>query len=198
MEAFTLINEQAHEKTFKFVRTNDHADSFHNILTHIEQDYIRIRTEHDNERTCQHEISVIGRNREGRIRDRSLYIGDSRRGPITADLNIRGCCNMDFLPPIGIYCRILYAEEEDYEEYQNYDYDDEEDEETEISVMQEIVPQTLPPIRENKCCVCLIEKPNILFCDCRHISTCQTCDEKGKFKRCPICRTKVKTNEIIL
>ena len=195
MEEFTLINEQAHEKTFKFVRTNDHADSFHNILTHIEQDYIRIRTEHDNERTTQHVINVIGRNREGRIRDSSLHMGGRTRGPITTDLNIHRCHNTDFLPPIGIYCKILYAEEEDYEEYQNYDYGDEE---TEISIIQDIVPQTLPPIRENKCCVCLIKKPNILYCDCRHISTCQTCDEKGKFKRCPMCRTELKTNKIIL
>ena len=53
-------------------------------------------------------------------------------------------------------------------------------------------------IKEDKCCVCLENVPNILYVDCRHIAICNTCDKKGNFNNCPICRTKVKKNKIIL
>ena len=61
-------------------------------------------------------------------------------------------------------------------------------------------PTTTPKqsIKEDKCCVCLENVPNILYVDCRHIATCNTCDKKGNFNNCPICRTEVKNNKIIL
>ena len=63
-----------------------------------------------------------------------------------------------------------------------------------------IQPTTTPKqsIKEDKCCVCLENVPNILYVGCRHIATCNTCDKKGNFNNCPICRTKVKNNKIIL
>ena len=63
-----------------------------------------------------------------------------------------------------------------------------------------IQPTTTPKqsIKEDKCCVCLENVPNILYVDCRHIATCNTCDKKGNFNNCPICRTQVKNNKIIL
>ena len=37
-------------------------------------------------------------------------------------------------------------------------------------------------IKEELCCICFVNKPNILYFDCYHFSTCDDCDQKGKFK----------------
>ena len=67
----------------------------------------------------------------------------------------------------------------------NSEEDDSEDEE--------------PPrktITEPECIVCFENKPNILFLECFHLCVCNVCDSKGKFSKCPICRTKIKNQKI--
>ena len=53
-------------------------------------------------------------------------------------------------------------------------------------------------ILEPECVVCFENKSNILFLDCYHICVCNVCDSKGRFNRCPLCRTKIKNNKIRL
>ena len=53
-------------------------------------------------------------------------------------------------------------------------------------------------IREKNCCVCLKKRPNVLYYDCRHISTCTKCENEGNITKCPICRTEVKNDKIQL
>ena len=52
------------------------------------------------------------------------------------------------------------------------------------------------PITETECIVCYENKPNILFTDCLHLCVCDSCNEKGKFSNCPMCRTKLKNQKI--
>ena len=48
-------------------------------------------------------------------------------------------------------------------------------------------------ISETECIVCFENKPNLLYSECLHICVCVSCDTKGKFTKCPLCRTKIKT-----
>ena len=51
-------------------------------------------------------------------------------------------------------------------------------------------------ITEPECIICFENKPNILFLECFHLCVCNVCDSKGKFSKCPICRTKIKNQKI--
>ena len=53
-------------------------------------------------------------------------------------------------------------------------------------------------ILEQECVICLENKSNILYLDCLHVCVCNVCDSKGKFNKCPLCRTKIKNQKIKL
>ena len=74
-----------------------------------------------------------------------------------------------------------------------------------IVVFTEVIPEdydtnnedeTPPPIQkaitESECIICYENKPNMIFLECKHICVCNVCDSKGKFSKCPMCRTKIK------
>ena len=69
----------------------------------------------------------------------------------------------------------------------NDDYDEDED--------NKPVRKT---ILEQECVICFENKSNILYLDCLHVCVCNVCDSKGKFKKCPLCRTKIKNQKIRL
>ena len=43
----------------------------------------------------------------------------------------------------------------------------------------------------DKCCICLTEKPDIILVPCLHKTVCLQCEEKGKLTKCPTCRLKI-------
>ena len=51
-------------------------------------------------------------------------------------------------------------------------------------------------ITEPECIICFENKPNILYLECMHLCVCNSCDIKGKFHKCPMCRTRIKNNKI--
>ena len=51
---------------------------------------------------------------------------------------------------------------------------------------------------EPECIICYENKSNMLYLDCFHVCVCNVCDSKGKFKKCPLCRTKIKNQKIRL
>ena len=53
-------------------------------------------------------------------------------------------------------------------------------------------------ILEPECIICFENKSNILYLDCLHVCVCNVCDSKGKFNKCPLCRTKIKNQKIKL
>ena len=83
----------------------------------------------------------------------------------------------------NIYIKVSVKWWEDY----NSEEDDSEDEE--------------PPrktITEPECIICFENKPNMLYLECLHVCVCNVCDSKGKFSKCPMCRTKIKNQKIRL
>ena len=56
---------------------------------------------------------------------------------------------------------------------------------------------TLKSYKEDKCMVCLANKPELLFYDCGHYCVCHECEERKPFKNCPFCRTCILTKIII-
>ena len=55
---------------------------------------------------------------------------------------------------------------------------------------------TRKTISEPECIICFENKPNILYLECMHLCVCNGCDCKGKFYKCPMCRTKIKNQKI--
>ena len=53
-------------------------------------------------------------------------------------------------------------------------------------------------ILEQECVICFENKSNILYLDCLHVCVCNDCDSKGRFNKCPLCRTKIKNQKIKL
>ena len=49
----------------------------------------------------------------------------------------------------------------------------------------------------DECVICYENKPNVLYSDCFHISTCKRCEELHPINKCPICREKVMIKYII-
>ena len=98
--------------------------------------------------------------------------------------------NKTITTPFNVFIIITkYAFPEIYEENNNE------------TLPQPIIQPTTTPkqsIKEDKCCVCLENVPNILYVDCRHIATCNTCDKKGNLNNCPTCRTKVTSIKILI
>ena len=57
-------------------------------------------------------------------------------------------------------------------------------------------PAIRKTITEPECIICFENKPNILYLECMHLCVCNGCDCKGKFYKCPMCRTKIKNQKI--
>ena len=72
-----------------------------------------------------------------------------------------------------------------WEDYNSEEEDEDEDEEP-----------ARKTITEPECIICFEDKPNMLFLNCMHLCVCNVCDSKGKFYKCPICRTKLKNQKI--
>ena len=49
----------------------------------------------------------------------------------------------------------------------------------------------------DECVICYENKPNVLYPDCFHISTCKRCEELHPINKCPICREIVMIKYII-
>ena len=48
--------------------------------------------------------------------------------------------------------------------------------------------------KSDDCIICMVNKPNILFCNCGHLCYCTECYKLKSLSACPICKTE---NEII-
>ena len=48
--------------------------------------------------------------------------------------------------------------------------------------------------KSDECIICMTNKPNVLFCNCGHLSYCINCYKMKTLSVCPICKTE---NEII-
>ena len=51
-------------------------------------------------------------------------------------------------------------------------------------------------IKQEECVICYEAQPNVLYQDCRHISTCSKCENAGRILRCPLCRAEVRKGKI--
>ena len=49
--------------------------------------------------------------------------------------------------------------------------------ETEHEEEEEITPPIIKTFKEDKCIICLENKPDIFYENCRHIPTCSSCEE---------------------
>ena len=58
-------------------------------------------------------------------------------------------------------------------------------------------PKIINPFKifkSDECIICMVNKPNILFCNCGHLCYCTECYKLKSLSACPICKTE---NEII-
>ena len=58
-------------------------------------------------------------------------------------------------------------------------------------------PQSfITAIKEELCCICYVNEPNVFYSDCKHFTTCFNCEEMKNLRRCPFCRTDVTKPKI--
>ena len=96
------------------------------------------------------------------------------------DTSIKQYQNKLFTNPFEIHIDVVagyFIEEEE-----------EEEEEKPITVIKSF--------REDKCVVCLMNEPKVLFYDCMHYCVCLECEGIKPFKSCPCCRTHISTKII--
>ena len=74
--------------------------------------------------------------------------------------------------------RLEYEFDGEYEEYEEEDY--------------EVAPIIETGFASDNCIICCVGKPNILNFPCLHISHCESCEEKGRFINCSICRKEIQ------
>ena len=74
------------------------------------------------------------------------------------------------------------------------DYDSDDD----YNDYYEDIKPTRKTMLEPECIICYENKSNMLYLDCFHVCVCNVCDSKGKFKKCPLCTTKIKNQKIRL
>ena len=75
----------------------------------------------------------------------------------------------------------------------NQDEDDYESEEE----YNDYLPTLELPFFQDKCVVCIENKPSILILPCKHICHCVICDEEGLMNKCPMCRGKIDRKLVI-
>ena len=51
-------------------------------------------------------------------------------------------------------------------------------------------------IKQEECVICYEAQPNVLYQDCKHISTCSECEDACAILNCPLCRAEVKKGKI--
>ena len=84
----------------------------------------------------------------------------------------------EFFIGINVTVYISPPIEDLYEDYENYDY------------------KLKKSIKEDECVICFNNKANILYTECLHFVVCDSCDKKGKFSKCPLCRKEIKNQRI--
>ena len=101
-----------------------------------------------------------------------------------------------------LYFCVLAELENNNELTVSYEIEDEdEDEEEEENNNSLLVSYDEPPpekpkiinlfkiFKSDECIVCMVNKPNILFCNCGHIPICTECYKLKNLSTCPICKT---------
>ena len=53
-------------------------------------------------------------------------------------------------------------------------------------------------MKHDTCCICFEKPPNLLYPNCGHVCTCETCEEQEDLRACPICRTELTVNKIVI
>ena len=88
--------------------------------------------------------------------------------------------------------------EDKIEDENEYESEDEIEREDEFVSEDESEDEsiTLKAYKTDKCVVCLINEPKILFYDCIHYCVCLECEERKTFKKCLYCRTPLLTKVI--
>ena len=75
-----------------------------------------------------------------------------------------------------------YNQDEDYESEEEYN---------------DYLPTLELPFFQDRCVVCMENKPSILLLPCKHICHCITCDEEGLMNKCSMCREKIDRKIVI-
>ena len=78
----------------------------------------------------------------------------------------------------------------------NQDDDDDDDYESEEEY-NDYLPTLELPFFQDKCVVCIENKPSILILPCKHVCHCVICDEEGLINKCPMCREKIDRKLVI-
>ena len=132
-----------------------------------------------------------------------IYLIKLEGGIITYEYRYFERENETFKAPFEVYFKIGLQYHSDLEENERIEEpldenEDERIEETDEETDEDIKRPIKQTLKEDKCCICLENAPNVLYCNCGHIPTCIDCENKDNLLKCPLCRTKVKADKRLL
>ena len=84
----------------------------------------------------------------------------------------------------------MFPEEEERE-------DEREEEREEESEEEEPIINAGKTFKSNECVICITNSPNVLFCNCGHLSVCVECDKVKSLKTWPVCKTENTIKRIV-
>ena len=70
----------------------------------------------------------------------------------------------------------------------------------EMRVIEELKPinKIRKTYKTEECVICFSSPPNVVYPDCGHILTCESCEQQKEINICPTCRTKVTSIKILI
>ena len=189
--SFTVLNE------FGMFYDNDNINSYQDIKT----EFIGFTLDPEIEREILDEncasISTMRFYLTNNDESLYLFVVELQVGNVnTADYNIsflsfpENIFNENSFDKEGYYIKIIM--ETKY--YKNIELNNNNNEESDEEILDF---NMIPAIMENKfaadeCCICLINKPNILNFPCLHLSVCEECELTGRFLNCACCRKRIE------
>ena len=76
------------------------------------------------------------------------------------------------------------------EYYEQAESEEENEEESEEESEEEPKINMEKSFKSDECIICLTNLPNVLFCNCGHLSICEECGKMKSLNTCPVCKTK--------
>ena len=93
--------------------------------------------------------------------------------------------------------KIMVSIETTFFKMNSFEYNQDDDDYESEEEYNDYLPTLELPFFQDRCVVCMENKPSILILPCKHICHCVICDEEGLINKCPMCREKIDRKLVI-
>ena len=149
-----------------------------------------------------YEISLLN-NKDNRA---IYYCEINQEGDYLSEVKIYEQLNPRTLKPFKIQLTIYLIHDPRQQQEMEYNTQTEIEEleerltnlQTDLQLYQNRAKTTNKCKKEDTCCICLTNPPNIILTDCGHICICENCNKNIIELKCPLCRTLITQPRLII